>query len=163
MTEGHRSFRERGGTWVIVQFFFMFAVLVCGVVFRGDWTRIWMSALGVVLFALGAYFGKAGDRALGVARTPFPRPKAGSSLIRHGIYARVRHPLYTAVMLLSLGWAFLWQSPVALTLALMQLPFFAAKARREERWLREQFPDYDEYAKRVPAFLPRLRTPPATF
>jgi len=156
MTESNHSFRQRGGTWVIAQFIYMFAVLVVAVVFRGDWTRIWMTALGVVLFAAGGCFGMAGDRALGKARTPFPRPQESSPLIQHGIYARVRHPLYSAVMLMSLGWAFIWQSWSAFAVALAQIPFFVAKARREERWLREKFPDYEDYAKRVPRFVPRL-------
>jgi len=147
---------------VVVQFIFMFAVLVVAVVFRGDWTRIWMTALGVVLFAIGGYFGMTGDRALGKARTPFPRPQESSALIQHGIYARVRHPLYTAVMLMSLGWAFIWQSWPATVVALVQIPLFVFKSRHEERWLREKFPDYADYAKRVPAFLPRFRPPPAT-
>jgi len=163
MPDSNRSFRERGGAWVIVQFVFMFAVLVGAVVFRGDWTRIWMTALGVALFALGGYFGMAGERALGKARTPLPKPREGSPLIQHGIYARVRHPLYTAVLLLSLGWSFIWQSWPALAIALAQVPFFVAKARREERWLRQQFPDYADYAKRVPMFVPRIRRPPPRF
>jgi protein-S-isoprenylcysteine O-methyltransferase Ste14 len=76
--------------------------------------------------------------------------------VQHGIYARVRHPLYTSVMLASLGWALIWQSWPAFFAALALLPFFHAKARREEQWLSAQFPGYPDYARRVPRFLPRL-------
>jgi protein-S-isoprenylcysteine O-methyltransferase Ste14 len=34
------------------------------------------------------------------------------------------------------------------------MPFFDLKARREERWLRERFADYDDYARRVKRFIP---------
>jgi protein-S-isoprenylcysteine O-methyltransferase Ste14 len=77
-------------------------------------------------------------------------------LVQRGIYARVRHPLYTSVMLASLGWALIWQSGSSLLAALALVPFFHAKARREERWLCETFPDYADYASRVPRFIPRL-------
>ena len=74
--------------------------------------------------------------------------------MRHGIYSVMRHPLYTSVMLASLGWALLWQSGPALVAALLLAPFFDAKARREERWLAERFPDYGDYQRRVARFLP---------
>lgn len=42
----------------------------------------------------------------------------------------------------------------ALLVAAMLIPFFHAKARREERWLREKFPEYAEYERRVRRFIP---------
>jgi len=150
------TFRARGGVWVVVQFILMTAVIVLGVVFHGDWTRVPVIAMGALCFVLGGGFGIAGVAVLGRNRTPYPRPRAGSELVQHGIYARVRHPLYTSVMLASLGWALLWQSGPAFVVALALLPFFHAKARREEQWLNGKFPGYADYARRVPRFLPRL-------
>lgn len=144
---------------MIAQFALMSAVLLSAVAGRGSLRAGWLVAVGGVAFIVGALLGVAGARALGRFRTPFPKPRENARLVQHGIYARVRHPLYTSVMLLSLGWALCWQSVVALLLALAQIPFFIAKARREERWLRERFPDYEEYARRVPAFWPRRRPP----
>jgi protein-S-isoprenylcysteine O-methyltransferase Ste14 len=155
----NERFRERGGGWVLAQFALMSAVFASAVVWRGGIGGPGPVALGGLLCALGAVFGVAGARALGRSRTPFPKPRDDARLVRDGIYARVRHPLYTSVMLLSLGWALCWQSAAALALALAQIPFFIAKAHREERWLRERFPDYADYARRVPRFLPRWRSP----
>lgn len=149
-------FLARGGAWVIVQFVLMTAVIVLGVVFHGDWTRVPVIAMGALLFLVGGVFGIAGVAVLGRNRTPYPQPRDGSELVQHGIYARVRHPLYTSVMLASLGWALIWQSGPAFVAALVLLPFFHAKARREEQWLGGQFPGYPDYARRVPRFLPRL-------
>jgi protein-S-isoprenylcysteine O-methyltransferase Ste14 len=59
-------------------------------------------------------------------------------------------------MLASFGWALIWQSGSSLLAALALVPFFHAKARREERWLREMFPGYTDYARRVPRFVPRF-------
>jgi protein-S-isoprenylcysteine O-methyltransferase Ste14 len=60
-------------------------------------------------------------------------------------------------MVASLGWALMFQSAASLAITLLLLPFFNAKARREERWLREAFPGYEEYSRRVGRFFPRLR------
>jgi len=113
--------------------------------------------LGGILVGLGAFFGLAGALALKGNRTAFPRPRANSRLIREGIYSRVRHPLYTSVMLVSAGWAIAWNSPAAVAVTLAMVPFFYAKARLEESWLAEKFPDYQDYAKRVPRFIPWRR------
>ncbi len=148
------SFLERGGWWVLGQSVLMLAVIVLAVSFHGDWTRLDLILPGFVLVTLGAVFGIAGVVALKTNRTPFPKPCEGSSLVQSGIYAWVRHPLYTSVILASLGWALVWQSLPALLVAAALVPFFNAKARREERWLREMFPGYASYEKRVKRFLP---------
>ena len=46
--------------------------------------------------------------------------------------------------------------PVASAVGMSQAPFFDGKARREERWLRERFSHYDDYACRVKRFIPGL-------
>ena len=150
------NFIARGGAWVVVQFALMTAVIVLGVMFPGDWTCLPVIAAGSVLFVVGGYFGIAGMLVLGRNRTPYPQPRDGSELVQRGIYARVRHPLYTSVMLASLGWALIWQSAASCGAAVALIPFFHAKARREERWLRQQFPDYAGYERRVRRFIPWL-------
>ena len=158
MTDAPRAngFLARGGAWVVVQSILMTAVLVLGVKYHGDWMRLPMIAAGAGLFFAGGCFGIAGVAVLGRNRTPFPQPRDGSELVQRGIYARMRHPLYTSVMLAALGWALIWQSWPAFIAALVLIPFFHAKARREERWLRNKFPDYTDYERRVPRFIPRL-------
>ena len=162
MTDAPRAsgFISRGGAWVAAQAILMTTVIVLGVIFHGDWTRLPVIVAGAGLFVTGGCFGIAGVVVLGRNRTPYPQPREGSELVQHGVYAQVRHPLYTSVMLASLGWSLIWQSWPALIMALVLIPFFHAKARREERWLRERFPGYADYQRRVPRFIPRLRRPP---
>jgi protein-S-isoprenylcysteine O-methyltransferase Ste14 len=88
------AFLSRGGAWVISQSILMTAVVGLGVIFRGDWTRLTVIFAGVALFVIGGYFGIAGVAVLSRNRTPFPKPRAGSDLVKRGIYAHVRHPLY---------------------------------------------------------------------
>ncbi len=98
--------------------------------------------------------GVAGTIALGRNLTPYPEPAADSYFVQNGIYGLIRHPLYTAVFCGSVGWALVWRSAPALVAALALGPFFAAKARREERRLREKFPEYANYEQRVRRFIP---------
>jgi protein-S-isoprenylcysteine O-methyltransferase Ste14 len=156
-----QAFWHRGGAWVLAQSALMAAVIALGVLFPGDWSNLAAILIGSVLFLLGGGVGIAGVWVLGRNRTPFPRPREGSEFIQRGIYARVRHPLYTSVMLASLGWALIWQSWPSLVGALALIPFFLAKARHEERWLQAAFPSYATYASQVPGFIPRPRRSPA--
>ena len=109
---------------------------------------------GIALMLVGASVALAGAMALGRNLTPFPKPADSAQLVRHGIYAVIRHPLYTTVIAVAIGWALVWQSWPALLVAAMLIPFFHAKAHHEERWLREKFPEYAEYEKRVRRFIP---------
>jgi len=53
-----------------------------------------------------------------------------------------------------MGWALVWRSWPALLAALALAPVLCAKARREERWLRQHFPEYAAYERRVRRFIP---------
>ncbi|MBI3878663.1 MAG: isoprenylcysteine carboxylmethyltransferase family protein [Verrucomicrobia bacterium] len=150
------SFQQRGGIWVVVQFVLMGAVILLAPLCRERWGNWLTLAAGAVLFALGAVVGIRGDRVLGKFRTPFPQPVGGSQLITTGIYARIRHPLYASLILLAFGWALVWSSRAVLAVALVQAVFLDLKARREERWLREKFSNYADYARRVKRFFPGL-------
>jgi len=150
------SFLQRGGLWVIAQSILMLSVIGLAGAFPGDWTQAPMIVAGVLIFVLGGFIGISGIFVLGGNRTPFPDPRPGSQLIQRGIYARMRHPLYTSVMLASLGWALIWQSGPALMAALVLIPFFDAKARAEERRLRKRFPEYRHYESQVKRFIPGI-------
>ena len=78
-----------------------------------------------------------------------------------GLYARLRHPQYAGFVLVLTG--FLVQWPTLLTLAMY--PFliwmYARLARAEERETRARFGSvFDDYARRVPAFFPALKSAP---
>jgi len=147
-------FLERGGLWVLGQFALMAAVIVSGWMWRQQWTSRLTLTLAVVLFAAAATLGLWGAIALGRNLTPFPKPDPRAVLVRHGVYGVVRHPLYASVLLGALGWALAWASGPALALAVALGLFLRAKADREERWLRERFPEYADYARRVRQLIP---------
>jgi protein-S-isoprenylcysteine O-methyltransferase Ste14 len=148
------GFLQRGGAWVLGQTTLMLAVIVLALRFRGGGHWVGMFVPGAVLLGVGAIVGLLGAIGLGRGLTPFPKPTPDMRLIQNGIYAIIRHPLYTSVMAAALGWALVWQSWPAVLAGLALIPFLDLKSRREERWLREQFPEYREYAKRVHRFIP---------
>lgn len=84
--------------------------------------------------------------------------RQGHTLVTHGPYRWVRHPMYTALFAFGLGILGLtanWVVGGPLTVALPVL--VAARLGNEERLMTEQFGDaYREYARRTGRFLPRL-------
>lgn len=75
-------------------------------------------------------------------------------LVTSGAYALVRHPLYLAEAIASIGVALLFLSPAALFLLLTQFAWQFVRMHYEEKVLRESFPEYAAYAKRVRRIIP---------
>jgi protein-S-isoprenylcysteine O-methyltransferase Ste14 len=75
-----------------------------------------------------------------------------------GPYAYTRNPLYLGSAILAVGAGIAAHSWVsALVLCVYFSLFYSVVMRREERELRVQHPEaFDEYARAVPLFLPRL-------
>ena len=109
---------------------------------------------GLVLLAAGAGIAILGARLHGRKLSPFPRPPADGALIRRGIYGKIRHPLYAAVILSGLGWALAWGSWPSVLAVVVLIPFLHAKSLYEERLLREKFSSYREYEKTTKRFIP---------
>lgn len=80
----------------------------------------------------------------------------GHSLVRTGPYARVRHPIYSGLLLAISGTALAqgkWQDLLALVIVVAA---FSIKAKREEALLRGEFGiRFDEHAQHTGFFLPR--------
>lgn len=83
--------------------------------------------------------------------------QAGHQLIRTGPYARLRHPIYSGVLLGVLGTAVVlgeWRGVIAFLLLLTN---YAIKARKEDRVLGESFGmEFEEHRRRTGFLLPRV-------
>jgi protein-S-isoprenylcysteine O-methyltransferase Ste14 len=137
-----------------------FGVLTALVVFPGGdlWERTGVT-LGVALglgFA-GIVIALAGGLRLGHSLTPLPIPKDDGTLVTQGIYHCVRHPIYTGVLVIALGFvvwgASLWHIVgwVALWLILN------LKAAFEEKLLAARYPQYEAYRIQVGRLVPRIQ------
>lgn len=148
----------RGAGYVVAQFVLMLAAVLAPVV--GVRQASWPLGVVVVGGALAVVgVGVAAVASVSLGRrslSPFPKPKAGAVLVQRGVFAVVRHPIYTGLTLFVLGWGLVWSSIATLVGALVLLVFFDLKARREERWLTEEFAGYGEYRQRVSKLIPFL-------
>ena len=111
------------------------------------------NACGIVAIALGILAIWTLGRQWSVAGRLLP----DHSLIRHGPYAYLRHPIYTAMfgMLLATGLSMSSWLGIASGVALF-LVGTTIRVHFEEKLLRERFGvAFEEYAAAVPAFLPR--------
>ncbi len=115
---------------------------------------IWTTAAALLLGAAILLIKGLVD--LGQSLTPLPHPRADGQLVQTGSYGWVRHPLYSGIILAALGIAIGRLSLSHLVGALTLLLFFDLKARREELWLSEKYPDYGDYRQRVKKLIPWL-------
>lgn len=65
-------------------------------------------------------------------------------------------PIYAGVVLACLGLSIATENLFRLGVTALLLVFFDLKSRREEQWLGERYPDYQDYSKRVKKLLPWL-------
>lgn len=83
--------------------------------------------------------------------------RAGHELIRTGPYARIRHPIYTGILLALAGTGLAvgrYRALVAFAIILLSLTW---KSKREEALLASQFgAAFEEHRRRTGFFLPRL-------
>src|SRR5579875_3401526 len=88
--------------------------------------------------------------------------KKNAELTRTGPYAYTRNPLYLGSMSIAAGFAVAagrWW--LVVLLVAMFLAIYVPTILSEEDFLRGTFPQFEEYARRVPRLLPRLT--PARF
>jgi len=73
----------------------------------------------------------------------------GQTLVDTGLYGRIRHPMYTGILLWSAGLA-LWQESTSAAIGVLALvPFFLGRIHAEERFLRDTLEGYGDYTNRV--------------
>lgn len=116
-----------------------------------------ITLLGLSLTAGGLVFAVWARIALGANWSGTVTIKSGHNLIRRGPYRWIRHPIYTGILLSFLG-TILLQGEVRAFLGFgMVLLALYRKAKREERFLSEEFGEgFAEHAKQTGMFLPRF-------
>lgn len=99
----------------------------------------WLASVALVLWTLSAnHPGNFNIR---------PEPKAHGHLVTTGPYRWVRHPMYSAVLLLAAGASAWLMNLIGALLWLALLGVLISKAHLEERWLVQRYPQYAEYQR----------------
>jgi steroid 5-alpha reductase family enzyme len=83
--------------------------------------------------------------------------RKNEALATSGPYAYTRNPLYLGSLVMGLGFALAARSWwVGSVLVIMFFVIYLPVIRDEEAFLRGIFPEFEEYARRVPRMLPRV-------
>ncbi|MBN8215500.1 MAG: isoprenylcysteine carboxylmethyltransferase family protein [Spirochaetes bacterium] len=146
--------KDRGGYWVLAQVLLLALHFALPFFWKGpySWGKFLEPPMAWIAFPfalLGAFFTLGGFFKLGSNLTAFPRPLESGELVDRGVYAFVRHPIYSGLICLCLAWALLWNSALPFLSCAGVFVFFERKASREERWLVEKYPGYGAYRRRV--------------
>jgi protein-S-isoprenylcysteine O-methyltransferase Ste14 len=144
---------KRGEGWFALQLV-LFGVILLAPPLSPVPFPSWLQALGVALIAASGVLGTWGMIALGSSLSPFPKPVAGGKLVSAGPYALVRHPIYSGLIMGTLGLGLLRGSLLGIVLAVVLFLFFDRKSHQEEIWLSESYPGYPAYQQRVRKLIP---------
>jgi protein-S-isoprenylcysteine O-methyltransferase Ste14 len=83
--------------------------------------------------------------------------KKNQEVTTSGPYSYTRNPLYVGSIILVIGFGIASRNVwLAVGLVVIFIALYLPVIRDEENFLRAQFPEYDEYAQRVPRILPRI-------
>jgi protein-S-isoprenylcysteine O-methyltransferase Ste14 len=127
----------------------LLTVLLLTVIFRYQFNGgEYLPAIGFIIGAIGAVIIITGIMTLGKYFTASINPKG---LVTHGIYSKIRHPIFMGVILVYLGIEFIFQSIYGLLLVIFVLiPFYIYSAIEEEKILSKIFKDkYTAYKKKT--------------
>ncbi len=113
---------------------------------------------GVVCFVFGLWLFHRSHADLGTNWSITLQVREQHQLITHGVYRRIRHPMYTALFLNSVGQALVLPNWVAGPSYLVTFGIlFACRVHAEERMMLEQFGDeYAAYMARTKRLVPYL-------
>ncbi len=156
--EGQAAFAFR-----VVAFFLLIGFLV---LYALDWSWIralafplpdWLRWVGVALGVASLAFWTWTQAALGTHWSAQLQLREEHHLVATGPYARVRHPLYTAMFGWAVAVALVTANGVFVFLAVAVIAGLVARAPREEQMMLGEFgEEYAAYMQRTGRFFPRL-------
>jgi protein-S-isoprenylcysteine O-methyltransferase Ste14 len=120
--------------------------------------EILLAAVAIAASISSVWIMLAAIRVLGKQWSLTARVLEGHKLITSGPYAMVRHPIYTALLSMTLATGLAQSNWLALLIAiLVYLTGTMIRIKSEEKLLKETFgTEYEEFARRVPALIPHL-------
>jgi protein-S-isoprenylcysteine O-methyltransferase Ste14 len=112
---------------------------------------LWHPSLGLFLILSSALIGLVGCLTLRSSLSAFPQPRK-NKLATEGLYRWVRHPMYSGLLLLALGWVLHTGSAAALAACVPLWWLLKRKAALEDRMLSQVYPEHAHYASRTWCF-----------
>ncbi len=129
---------------------FIAVFVVAGLNFRFGWLLLpdWTTYVATVLFFIGyALYAEVLRENVWLSRTI--EVQQDQKVIDTGLYGIVRHPMYSATLLLFLSMPLVLNSLYSFVLMLLYIPIIVKRIRNEETVLERELKGYTEYKQRV--------------
>ena len=129
---------------------FVAAFVVAGLNWRFQWLVLpeWAVWLAAALFLFGyILYAEVLRENTYLSRTI--EVQEDQKVIDTGLYGIVRHPMYTATIILFLSMPLVLASPISFLIMLLYIPLIAKRIRNEEAVLEEGLKGYREYKQQV--------------
>jgi protein-S-isoprenylcysteine O-methyltransferase Ste14 len=119
-------------------------------------SHAWALAVGTLAYAIGFWLFWRSHADLGTNWSVTLQVREHHGLVTSGVYRTIRHPMYTSLLLISVGHAFVIPNAFAGLAYLVPMVLLVAfRVGPEERLMRETFgAQYDEYAARTHRLVP---------
>ncbi|WP_144862704.1 protein-S-isoprenylcysteine O-methyltransferase [Mesorhizobium sp. J18] len=118
----------------------------------------WAVAFGTIIFAAALWVFRKSHKELGRNWSITLEIRESHKLVDTGLYARIRHPMYTSFLLMAVGQAFLLANWVAGLAGLVGFAvLFFLRVGKEERMMLEIFgAEYRAYMERTKRIVPYI-------
>lgn len=138
--------------WVVALSGLMFIAVfvVAGLSHRFGWYMLpdWAVFVAIVVFlAAYALYAEVMRENVWLSRTI--EVQENQQVVSTGLYGIVRHPMYSATLLLFLSMPLVLASPWSFAIMLLYIPIIALRIRNEEQVLERELKGYTEYKQRV--------------
>jgi protein-S-isoprenylcysteine O-methyltransferase Ste14 len=165
LTPDQAAIRREGGRLygIRVVFFLLFVALILLSALNPAWMPkldfslpFWVRWAGLALGLASLGLWSWTHVALGTLWSAQLQLRANHRLVTSGPYYRIRHPMYTAILIWAASLGFLIANWVPFLFAVLVVLFLVGRVPREEEMMIEQFGDeYREYMKRTGRFFPK--------
>ena len=135
---------------VLSMLMFIAAFVVAGLNWRFQWMVLpnWAVWLAAALFLFGyILYAEVLRENTYLSRTV--EVQEDQKVIDTGLYGIVRHPMYTATIILFLSMPLVLASPISFLIMLFYIPLISKRIRNEEAVLEQGLKGYTEYKQRV--------------
>jgi protein-S-isoprenylcysteine O-methyltransferase Ste14/rhodanese-related sulfurtransferase len=112
--------------------------------------------IGALVGLGGLALGLLSFKALGRNFRVFAAPRRSGTLITTGVYSKIRHPMYIAVIAAVGGYALAFSSLYSIPFWIGCAVFYCLKAVKEEQLLLAKYPEYAEYRYRTWRLIPYI-------
>ena len=150
------SDKNKSNLLVSIQFLLLVVIIGVPLPRFGESFPDWVVGVGSVMVWVGLVILALSIFKLGGSLTASPIPKNDSELKTDGLYKWMRHPIYSGLIATGLGLAIESESLLNLLVAVALIALLNYKAKWEESFLLERYPEYRTYMSKTGRFVPRL-------